>query len=278
MILLLVLLLFSGGGWSYLNFVQEARIESLDAELTEKEAELNEKQQIADQYPVLLEQFENATFYFNNYDKALYATSDEDRVFSFINNLNRNNSVTDFTFAFVDSSQVGEHGIITMDITGEGYYRQFVNFIRKIELSKPLNKIDNMTINPINDLENYGRVNYSFTLESYYDRARLLENPTFSITSSTYRSVYNPFYPLIREDIEPNTDNLTNVEASTMFALSADRVFMIDQNGMMQRIRIGDPVYLGSLTSIDLKNRTATFRLNKGGIVELVTLEVNNDL
>ncbi|MDX1618778.1 MAG: type 4a pilus biogenesis protein PilO [Balneolaceae bacterium] len=273
-----MLLLFSGGGWSYLNFVQEARISTLESELSEKEAELNRKQQIADQYDTLLEQFENATFYFNNYDKALYTSANEDKVFAFVNSLNRNNSVTNYTFAFVDSTTRGEHGIITMDITGDGYYRQFINFIRKIELSKPLNKIDNVNINPINDLENYGRVNYSFTLESYYDRARLLENPEFTITTSTYRSVYNPFYPLIREDIEPNTQNLTNIEESELLAISADRVFVIDQNGLMQRMRVGDDVYLGELRSIDLRNRTATFVLNKGGIVEQVTLEVNNEL
>jgi hypothetical protein len=39
-------------------------------------------------------------------------------------------------------------------------------------------------------------------------------------------------------------------------------------------LKIGDRVYLGSLSSIDLENSTATFNLDLGGIAEVVTLEV----
>ena len=276
LILLVVLILFVGGGWAYFYFVQNPEIEKLEQQVSDKSQELREKRQIANQYNTVLEQFENATFFINNYEKTLYTDSNEDKVFDFMNTLNTGNSYTDFTFSFNDSTAQGQYGIMSMNISGEGYYRYLVNFIRKLESSKPLNKVVELDITPINDLENYGRVSYSYRLESYYNRGTEFGSPSMDIASPTYASLNNPFFPLIRE-IEPNEENLTNIEASELLALSSNRVFLLDQNGELQKIRMGERVYLGNLTNINLSEGSATFQLNKGGIIERITLEVNNE-
>jgi len=276
LILLVVLLLFVGAGWAYIYFVQQPEIEQLTEQVEAKTSELREKQQIANRYSTVLEQFENATFFIENFDKTLYTDSNEDRVFDFMNNLNTGNSFTDFTFAFSDSTAQDQYGVMSMNISGEGFYRYLINFIRKMEYSKPLNKISNLDVTPINDLENYGRVSYSFTLNSYYDRATEFGSPTMDIESPTYASLHNPFFPLIRE-IEPNEENLTDIEQSELIALSSNRAFLLDQTGELQKIGLGESVYLGSLTNINLSEGSATFQLNKGGIIERITLEVNNE-
>ncbi|MDZ7693843.1 MAG: type 4a pilus biogenesis protein PilO [Balneolaceae bacterium] len=273
-ILLLVFLLITGGGYAYITFVQQPEIERLDAEVTEAQTKFSAKQQTANQYESLKRQFESAQFYIQNFDKAMYPSSNEDEVFDFINELNTGSSVTDFAFTFVDSTSEGQFGVINTSITGTGSYSNLVNFIRKIELSKPINKIEGLSISPINNLENYGRVNFNFSLNSFYSRDTTMQTPELTVSNSAaLASVYNPFFPLIR-DIQPNEDNLTSVESSELVALSGNRAFLVDQNGTMQRLQIGDSVYLGSLQSINLEQQTATFRLNKGGIIERVTLEV----
>ena len=276
LILLTVLLLIVIGGTAYIYFYQLERIEQLETDVSQKRSELNRKQQIANQYETVLENFENARFYFNNYDKALYPSSDEDMVFDFVNNINEGRSFTDFAFSFEDSTIQGQYGYMTMQISGEGYYRNMVNFVRKIELSKPLNKIKEISITPINELEEYGRVDFDFMLEGYYDRAKLLEPATYTVADVEVASLYNPFYPHIR-DIQPNDDNLINIEQSDLLALSADRAFLLDQSGYLQNISIGDQVYLGRLTSINLNQREATFVLNKGGIIERITMNVDRN-
>lgn len=276
LILLIVFILFVGSGWAYFYFVQEPKIDELQQQVEAKTAELREKQQIANQYGTVLKQFENATFFINNFDKSLYPDSNEDRVFDFLNTLNTGNSYTDFTFAFTDSTSQDQYGIMSMNISGEGFYRYLINFIRKVEYSKPLNKISNLDITPINDLENYGRVNFNFTLNSFYDRGTEFGSPTMDVVNASYSSLHNPFFPLIRE-IEPNEEDLTNIEQSEIIALSSNRVFLLDQNGELQKIRLGDQVYLGSLMNINLSEGSATFELNKGGIIERITLEVNNE-
>lgn len=276
-ILLTVLILIVGSAWGYIYFFQQPEIEELEQEVEAKQTELNQKQQVADQYPVVKEQFEQASDYLENFDKSLYRDSNEDQVYHFLNTINNGSAYTDFTFSFSDSTTMDSHGEITMQVTGEGYYRNVINFIRRIELSDPINKIAEIQINPINNLESYGRVNFTFTLTSLYDRGEAgFENTSMAVTDDILGSVYNPFFPLIR-DVEENTENLINIEASSLIAVSGNRIFLLDQSGMLRKLTPGDEVYLGELRSLNVDRGSATFVLNKGGIIEQITLRVNDD-
>lgn len=276
LILIIVLTVFVGAGWSYLYFYQEPKIEELTQEVENTRQELNQKQQKADQYPALKKQFEEATRFFNNYNKALYPSSDEDVVYDLLDEISSGSAFTEFTFNFTDSTNYDQYGTMSMEITGEGYYRNFINFIRQIELNKPLNKISNVTVSPVNEIDSYGRVTYSFTLKSFYDRVKLLGEPELTITNNLVGSVYNPFYPLIRS-VDENEENMVDVEQSSLLAVSSDRVFLLDQNDVMKKLSPGDEIYLGKLTSINVDQGAASFELNKGGIIEQVTLQINND-
>lgn len=273
LILLGVLLLLGGLGWGYIHFYQKAEIEELEGELATLTTEMNEKQAIADQFEIVLARVEAATDFINGFDKSLYPSSDEDRVYEFLQTVSRNLAYTDFNFAFSDSTAGEDFGIMRVTVTGDGYYRNVINFLRHVELGKPIHKVRELSIDPINDLENYGRITYTFRLESYYDRSQLLDQELGINTRVPIVSVSNPFYPLIR-DVPPNEDQEINVESSKLVAVSGSRIFLLDQGGALQRLSVGDSVWLGRLVDIDLKEGTATFQLNKGGIVERITLEV----
>ena len=87
-------------------------------------------------------------------------------------------------------------------------------------------------------------------------------------------STLNPYYPLILSSLPANTDSLVNIEQSRLIGLTGSRVFIIDQEGKIKSLRKGDKVYLGHLQEINLRAKSATFNLNKGGITEMVTLEI----
>lgn len=277
LILLIVLCLFVAVSWGYIEYYQIPEKEQLTEQLEQKQQELQTNQQIANQFESIKESYQEASAYYNNYDKALYRDSNEDDVYDFINSLNRGASYVNFNFSFVDSTLYERYGVLNMEISGEGRYRNFVNFVRHIELSKPLNKVKKVSISPLVTEDNeFDHVTFSFNLESYYDRTKILEEPSYDINNVAYASVNNPFFPLVR-DVQPNEAGLVNVSQSQLVALSSNRVFIVDQNGVLQQLQIGDEVYLGKLTSINLNNRTATFTLNEGGIVRTETLEVNNE-
>lgn len=96
-----------------------------------------------------------------------------------------------------------------------------------------------------------------------------VREPGKSITS-------NPFYPLVHA-VPPNEEGLVDVEKSKLIALSTGKAFLKSQNGEVVEIGIGDSVYLGRLRSVDQRQQTATFLLNRGGIYDWVTISIEQE-
>ena len=276
LILAIVLLLFAAACWGYINYYQIPEKKQLKEQVDNKKQELKNDQEIANRYPALQESYDQASTYFNNYEKTLYRSSNEDNVYDFLNTLNSGLSFTDFNFAFTDSVTHPKYGIINMEISGKGSYRNLVNFIRGIEQSKPLNKVQNLNISPDSESDKNNTVSFTFSLKSFYDRSKILEKPSYDIFEGQYASLHNPFLPLVR-DVEPNDKGRIEVNNSKIIAMGPRRVFLVDQNGVMKRLAVGDDVYLGELSGIDLPNKQAIFTLNKGGIVTQDTLMIQNE-
>lgn len=278
-ILLVTLSLFVGAAYSYIRFFQVPELEGLQDSLEELRQDYNSKRATSDAFPQLNETYQNALNIIENSDKSLFKEPDPDLVFDYLNKVS--NSTADskvyFNFVFADSTTQDQYGILIAEITGYAAYRNAVNFINKIENSQLLNKVKELSLTPPNrNASEYDEINFSFTLESYYERIPIQENveQTGKLTLNESISTYNPFYPLIQQTIPPNDDNMVNIERSRLIGLTGSRIFIVDQNGDVTTLREGDKVYLGELSSIDLNNETATFNLNKGGIMELVTLEI----
>ena len=92
-------------------------------------------------------------------------------------------------------------------------------------------------------------------------------------------SIYDVFYPLIRNQIPPNVDNLLDVQGAKLLALVPEGAFLSDSKGNTYLLWEGQKVYLGYLTKIDYDHNKVSFIINKGGIIENVdlTLEKEND-
>jgi len=279
-ILLVALLLLGGGAFAYIQFFQVPEIDRLESNLQDKQQDYNNKKAISDAFPELNENYQNALSIIENYDKSLYKTPNPDDVFDYLNYI-RNSSedlTVYFDFNFVDSTAQDQYGIVRSSLNGYGNYVNVINFINTIENSQLLNKVTGLSLIPPggnNEGQEITDITFNFTLESYYERIPIQENVTRTnvLTRNEQVSNYNPFYPLIQPSVPPNTDNLINVEQSRIIGMTASRIFIVDQGGNVQSLSVGDDVYLGSLQSIDINNKSATFNLNKGGITELVTLE-----
>ncbi len=89
--------------------------------------------------------------------------------------------------------------------------------------------------------------------------------------------IYDAFYPLIRNEIPPNIDGLLDVQGSKLLALIPEGAFIADSKGDTYLIWEGEQVYLGYLTQIDYEENAVSFILNKGGIIEKITLELDRE-
>ncbi len=276
-ILLVTLFLIVGLGLGYTNFYLEGEISTLQDEVNRKQQDLNSKQNINNEFTELNERYQTALQVIDNYDKALYLSNKPDDVFDFLNTINEDggNRIF-FDFVYSDSIPDNQYGVINSSISGFGEYDALMSFINKIENSQLLNKINDVTVSPgrLEDGEN--SVTFSFAMESYYEKTQLFDstNIGLNIVEKSSLSLYNPLYPLIQSSLPPNEEGLANPRGGRIVGLTANRVFM-SSGGKMVSLKVGDRVYLGYLSAIDLENRTATFNLNLGGIQEVVTLEVD---
>ncbi|MGF1669814.1 MAG: type 4a pilus biogenesis protein PilO [Balneolaceae bacterium] len=272
-ILLVVLVLILGTGFGYMHFIQKPVIGELEETAEKLQADYNNKRSIADQLPVIRAQYEAAQDFINNFDKALFSSNNPDDVFAFLIELSPASEDLTFNFVFSDSSVTDKYGIIRSSVNGVGSYRAVYNFINRIENSQAVQKINNITLTPIGEVQNYNRVSFNFEISSFYDRSGTMDTPFLFTFLRAAERFTNPFFPLIR-DIPPNIENLTDVENSRLVGVTASNVFLINQNGRMVNLKVNDPVFLGHLENINLTNGRAVFRLNKGGIIEMHTLEV----
>lgn len=276
-ILLITLFLILGIGFIYSEFILDRKLNNLKDSITLKRNDLNSKQNINIQFNELNERYKAALEVMGNYDKILFSSNKPDDVYDFLNRVNAAGGYEiNFDYAFSDSSPNIDYGIINSSIAGSGEYRALTDFVNRIEHSQLLNKINNLTISPARQEKELTKVNFSFNLESYYEKTSVFDslNKDVTIALDSDISTFNPIYPLIQPTIPSNVKGLTDVRASKIIGMTNKKVFLRNQDGRIISLGIGDDVYLGKLISIDSKNKSAIFNLDVGGIEEVITLEV----
>lgn len=275
LILILTLVLIVGGGWYYLEYTFNTEIEETVNELETVENELSIVREFSEMYANAQATYLDAVFVRENHPKELFLNHNTSQVYNYLQELNHSESFTELNFNFVDSLQYNDHGIINIELTGEGYYQNLVNFLYRIEYSRPFIKINSVELQGISASDRLSRINYRVQLGAFYQRGNWSEFTAHPKTvSSPSDRPYNPYYPLIHS-VPPNEDNLPDIDNSRLIVLTGSSAHIIDQNGEMKRLNVGDRVYLGRLAAINIERGEAYFQLNRGGIAERITLALD---
>ncbi len=163
-------------------------------------------------------------------------------------------------------------------ISGNGKFKDLFSLMSLFESSPEIYKIDLNEIKQTYTPDKSGRLEekviFTFKLENLYTTS-----PEFNLDSLTQRKdqvyltyISDFFESLIKLDIPPNDEGLFEVEGSKLIAIMPDAVYLIDKKGNSFTLTEGDEVYLGYLTKINYDKHSCEFLLNKGGILERVTL------
>ncbi|PKL82004.1 MAG: hypothetical protein CVV24_12390 [Ignavibacteriae bacterium HGW-Ignavibacteriae-3] len=160
-------------------------------------------------------------------------------------------------------------------------FDDLIKLIYAIEESKQLKKIEDVELSNNIKVDSDGTphflVTYKFRAKVYFsndDRFYVKNQKENAIIPNP---AYDFFYPLIRNEIPPNIDKLLDVQTAQLLALIPDGAFLVDASGNTYLLWEGDKVYLGYLTNIDYQNTKVNFVLNKGGIIENVTLKLEKE-
>lgn len=181
-----------------------------------------------------------------------------------------------YSYGFVERGLEGDAEYVALELSGAGPYVDVYRFIWELENARDLYSINGIRLRWIDDDEaGSGELSFRLALRAYVggdgEHAHLIaERPAQKFPWLSY----NPFTPLVRENLPPNERGLVEVEKSTLRALSPTFAFVEDQNGELITLKEGEEVYLGYLTRINSAASKARFTLNKGGLIETVDLEL----
>lgn len=202
-------------------------------------------------------------------------------------------------FKFVNkvSANFSENSYVNLEYIGQGNQTNFFSYlynlkgtaefndlfklIYSIEQSKELKKVLKGSLNNFIEVDDEGfphyLVNYNIEVIVYFADNDTYASARYNENKLNSNPLYNIFYPLIRDEIPPNTDNLLDVQAGQLLALIPDGAYVADASGKTHLLWEGDEVYLGYLTKIDYTENEVKFILNKGGIIEKITLRLEQN-
>ncbi len=169
----------------------------------------------------------------------------------------------------------------SFELTGTASFNDLYKLIFAIEQSKELKKVTECNFKDFvfvnEDQIAYYLVDFSIDVLVYFSDNDNFASSVIKENRLVPNPIYDIYYPLIRNEIPPNVNNLLDVQAAELLALIPDGAFVANSSGETFLLIEGDPVYLGYLTEIDFENDEVHFILNKGGIIEKVTLTLESN-
>jgi hypothetical protein len=199
--------------------------------------------------------------------------------FDFINNVSFSFSPHSYVNIEYEETETGTNfNIYHFMLNGVAEFKDLNRLVYAIEESKLLKKISLVELSNNIKVDSDGTAHYLVTFRmrvavySSSDDRFYVKN--FVENKLEPNPVYDIFYPLIRNEIPPNKEGLLDVQSASLLALIPDGAFLSDVNGNTYLLWEGDKVYLGYLTNINYQANEVNFVLNKGGVVENVTLKL----
>lgn len=273
LILLSTLVIMITGGWLFLRQYPDKELKAYETVIAQREKDLATFKSKTEGFELVREQYIRTLYRKENYNKELFGSNNVAEIFDFIRRLNDGPAYTQLNFSTVDSVTTDNYGYVTIQLDGSSSYRNFYAFLNRIEQSRPIMKVIKLQVQPKTAIDELQDVVFILTARVFYARGSTTSSSLRTILSDIPSIRHNPLAPLIHA-IPSNTDNLSNLESSRLVAVTSGSAYIVDQSGRMVRIDVGGRVYLGFLERVSQSSGSATFRLNKGGIEETMTLRI----
>ena len=277
---LLVFILVAGG--SYIFIFQNGKISEKKNKLEELKANDYNTEQLTLQFQDLLARSSVLDSVLAARKFNIPQNLSSIKFYNFVNLVSTPYSeLTQIDVEYLEQKQDKEFFYFEYKVSGKAIYNDLYSLVYSVEQSKELKKIKsisltNMVISSEDGVPNF-IVGFTMVVGVYFatnDRfatAELVEN---NLSTSP---MYDAFYPLIRNEIPPNIDELLDVQGAKLLALVPEGAFLADSKGNTYLLWEGEQVYLGYLTKIDYDRNKVSFIVNKGGIIEKVDLQLEKE-
>jgi hypothetical protein len=277
---LLIIILVAGG--IYIFVVQRGDISERQEKLAELNKNVYDPVELDNRYKELERRSAELDSILANREFNIPQNISSIKFYNFINNVVANfPKETTVNVEYLRQAPDKEFFFHEYKLTGGGNYNDVYKIIYAIEQSKELKKINKLSLTNLVKTDEevpLFLVNFELIAQVYYSLDNRFAPAEYVENNLATGPIYDAFYPLIRNEIPPNVDNLLDVQGARLLALIPEGAFVADTKGNTYLVWEGEQVYLGYLTKIDYDNNTVSFILNKGGIIEQVTLQLDRNL
>ena len=276
---LLIIILVVGG--IYLFVIQRGALSERQEKLDELNKNVYDPVELNERYLALEKRSAELDSILANREFNIPQNVSSIKFYNFINTIVANfPEVTQVNVEYLRQAPDKEFFFHEYKVSGGGNFNDVYKMIYAIEQSKELKKIDKLSLSNLIRTEDevpLFLVNFELVAQVYFSNDNRFAPAEFVENKLSTEPIYDAFYPLIRNEIPPNIDNLLDVQGARLLALIPEGAFVADTKGNTYLVWEGEQVYLGYLTKIDYDNNTVSFILNKGGIIEKVTLELERN-
>jgi len=275
---LLLLILIAGG--IYIFVFQQGTISEKEEKLEELNANVYDPEELRIRYENLLKRSAVLDSILSARKFNIPQNLSSIKFYNFVNRiLSGFSEDTQVNVEFIELKRDKEFFVYEYKLTGGGYFNDVYKLIYAIEQSKELKKVTYLTLGNLIKTDAEGLplflVSFEMNAQVYYSSDNRFAPADFVENNLSTGPIYDAFYPLIRNEIPPNIDELLDVQGARLLAIIPEGAFIADTKGNTFLVWEGEQVYLGYLTMIDYNNSTVNFILNKGGIIEKVTLDLD---
>ncbi len=177
------------------------------------------------------------------------------------------------------------------NLQGTGYFRNVYELIWRLENNREFYHIKNVTLSATTVKDENAEtglqrridmVDFRMQLDAFFagnegisaSKDELLPVPLAMLPNPA--PSHNSFYPVVRTDLPPNDRQLIDVERATLVSVIGKKAIFEDELGLREVVE-GDEVYLGRIVMIDPARAMVRASLNKGGITDVVDVEITSD-
>ncbi|MCK9408961.1 MAG: hypothetical protein WCX28_05540 [Bacteriovoracaceae bacterium] len=173
----------------------------------------------------------------------------------------------------------GSVGYNSYKITGTSEFPNIFRFIWLLENGRKLYKIKNLVLQSsevgADSLEHPQiSLQYDMDIHAYYTREATLGMPVMKPDSTPQPIMSNPFQPSVFQRTPANVRNLVDVDKVSLKATANGKALVMNEDGKLVTLQVGDEVYLGKVTNIIPRDGVVEFVLNDGGIVKTKRLQI----
>lgn len=277
-----LLLIISILGFGYIFIFQRNDIKKKHVELANLQKEVLDPQRLIYERDSLAKKAAEIDSILNARKFNIPKTLSSIKFYDFINKETSSFSEkTKINVEYVEKKEDKNFFYYSYRVFGQAQFNELYQLVTGIEQSKELKKVRSVTLSSMVANVERGKpdylVNFTMLIAVYFANDDRFASSTMVENKFQYKGVYNFFYPLIRNDIPPNIDNLLDVQGAKLLALIPEGAFIADASGNTFLLYEGQEVYLGYLTKIDYETNRVSFILNKGGIIEKMDLQLQRE-